>query len=45
MECKGTCHLVTQIMMMSMIDLAKIFLFQQIELWLLTYSHGQQELK
>jgi hypothetical protein len=28
-----------------MINLAKVFLFPQIALWTLTYSHGQQELK
>jgi hypothetical protein len=35
----------TQAMMVLMIDLAKVFLFPQIALWLLTYSRGQQELK
>ncbi len=41
----STYHLLTQIMMVTVIDLAKVFLFPQIALWLLTYSHGQQELK
>tara|TARA_B100001059_G_scaffold48858_1_gene41859 strand:+ start:281 stop:460 length:180 start_codon:yes stop_codon:yes gene_type:complete len=41
----STYHLLTQIMMVTVIDLAKVFLFPQIALWLLTYSRGQQELK